>query len=150
MASKIIAYNWIYPASMHTETGYTIPIPKYRPEDTQSTTWVAHDLSASAVALLSNYTDTTKNVLGQSFPVISMKFTCSQIAEAIAAAIKKEVTFTPVKTAGMAEVDEMFLFQAKVGMYTGTPVPNPALVALGVKVGSMEEFIKTEIVPRFA
>ncbi|KAJ7445321.1 hypothetical protein FB451DRAFT_1148856 [Mycena latifolia] len=141
---------WKFGSLTKTDTGYTIPIPKYGPEDTQSATWVAHDLGASAVALLSNYTDPSKGVLGKSFPVISMKFTYPQMAKVIAAAIKKEVTFTPVETAGMAELDEMFLFQAKIGMYPDTPVPNPALVALGVKFGSLEEFVKTEVVPRFA
>jgi len=84
-------------------------------------------------------------------------------------ALGKEVTFTAVETSGLVEIDEMvcvssfrlycavnptphfqFLYQAKIGMYTDTPVPNPALVALGVKFGTMEEFIKTEVVPRFA
>jgi hypothetical protein len=35
-------------------------------------------------------------------------------------------------------------------MYTDTPDPNPDLVALGVKFGTMEEFIQKEVVPRFA
>ncbi|KAJ7663765.1 NmrA-like family-domain-containing protein [Mycena polygramma] len=42
-----------------------------------------------------------------------------------------------------------FLFHAKMGAFPDTPVPNPDLVALGVKFGSVEEF-KTKIVPRFA
>ncbi|KAJ7451348.1 hypothetical protein FB451DRAFT_1525714 [Mycena latifolia] len=133
-----------------TDTGYTLPIPKFGPEDMQSATWVAHDLGASAVALLSNYTDTSKGVLGKSFPVISMKFTYPQMAAAIATAIKKEVTFIPVETVGLPDLEEMSLFQAKIGMYNDTPVPNPALVALGVKFGSLKEFVTTEIVPRFA
>lgn len=83
------------------------------------------------------------------------------------------MTFTPLEKSGLVELDEMvcflylfpspvpcvavnlthvflFLFQAKFGMYKDTPVPNPALVALGVKFGTMEEFIKHEVVPRFA
>ncbi|KAJ7667269.1 hypothetical protein B0H17DRAFT_1088909 [Mycena rosella] len=141
---------WKIGSLQKTDTGYTIPIPKYGPEDTQSATWVAHDFGAAAAALLSNYKDTTKGVLGNTFPVVSMEFTYPQLAAAIEAALKKEVTFTPVETAGLAELDEMFLWQAKMGMYPTTAVPNPALVALGVKFGSMEEFIKAEVVPRFA
>ncbi|KAJ7092981.1 NAD(P)-binding protein [Mycena belliarum] len=133
-----------------TETGYTFPMPMYKAEDTQSATWVSHDLGAAAVALLSNYTDPSKGILGSSFPVISMKFTYPQLAKAIAAAINKEVTFTSLPTSGLQEVDEMYEYQAKIGMYADTPVPNPALVALGVKFGTMEEFIKADVVPRFA
>ncbi|KAJ7724712.1 hypothetical protein DFH07DRAFT_946306 [Mycena maculata] len=141
---------WKIGSLQKTDTGYTIPIPKYGPEDKQSATWVAHDLGRTAVALISNYSDPAKGVLGKSYPVISMTFTYPQFAAAIAKAIGKKVTFTPVESAGIAELDEMFLFQAKIGMYKETPVPNPDLVALGVQFGSMEEFIKTEIVPRFA
>jgi hypothetical protein len=35
-------------------------------------------------------------------------------------------------------------------MYKDTPVPNPDLVALGAKFGTLEEFIQKEVVPRFA
>jgi len=141
---------WKIGSLSKTDTGYTIPIPKYGPDDKQSSTWVAHDLGAAAVALLNNYTDPSKGVLGASFPVITFKWTYTQLAAAIASGIKKEVTFTPLETVGMVEIDEMFLFQAKIGMYNDTPIPNPALVALGVKFGTLEEFIQKEILPRFA
>ncbi|KAJ7092977.1 hypothetical protein B0H15DRAFT_929769 [Mycena belliarum] len=132
-----------------TETGYTFPMPIFKAEHIQSATWVSHDLGAAAVALLSNYTDPSKGILGSSFPVISMKFTYSQLTKAIAAAINKEVTFTTLPTSGLKEADETFEYQAKIDMYADTPVPNPALVALGVKFGTLEEFIKAEVVPRF-
>jgi hypothetical protein len=31
------------------------------------------------------------------------------------------------------------------GLYSTTPVPNPELVALGPKFGTMEEFMGTEV-----
>ncbi|KAJ6557027.1 hypothetical protein DFH09DRAFT_1317603 [Mycena vulgaris] len=77
-------------------------------------------------------------------------FSVSVAEHRIAAAIKKEVTFTPLETSGLLELDEMFLAQANIGFYRDTAVPNPDLVALGVKLGSLEEFIQKEVVPRFA
>jgi hypothetical protein len=47
-------------------------------------TWVAHDLGQAAVALLTNYTDASKGVLGKSYPVVSFRPTYPQFAEAIA------------------------------------------------------------------
>ncbi|KAJ7142854.1 NAD(P)-binding protein [Mycena epipterygia] len=141
---------WKFGSLQKTDTGYTIPIPRYGPNDIHTSTWIGNAFGPAAVALLKNYTDPTRGVLGSVYPVISMRFTYPQFAAAIAKAIGKEVTFTPLETSGLMEADEMFLFQAKFGMYIDTPVPNPALVALGVKFGSMEEFIKTEVVPRFA
>ncbi|KAJ7055536.1 NAD(P)-binding protein, partial [Mycena amicta] len=132
--------------------GYNIPIPQFSAQDGQSATWVKHDLGQAALALARNYNTTQGKevgVLGGVFPVITMKFTYPELAAAIAKELKKSVTFVPVPTAGSEELDEMFLFQAKIGVYMDTPSPNPKLVALGVKFGSMEEFIKEEIVPRF-
>ncbi|KAJ6532384.1 NAD(P)-binding protein [Mycena capillaripes] len=137
-------------ALQKTDTGYTIPVAKFGLDDRQDGTWLAHDLGAAAVALLTHYPDPSKGVLGKSYPVISARFTYPQFTAVIAAAIKKEVTFTPLDTAGSVEFDEMFLFQAKVGMYPNTPDPNPDLVALGVKFGTLEEFIQKEVVPRYA
>ncbi|KAJ7652513.1 NAD(P)-binding protein [Mycena polygramma] len=134
----------------YTDTGYTIPIPKYAPEDEQASTWVAHDLGAAAVGLLTHYSDASKGVLGKSYPVITARFTYPELTAAVAKAIKKEVTFSPIPSAGLAELDEMFEYQAKTGMYAGTPVPNPDLVALGVKLATLEEFVQKEVVPRFA
>lgn len=71
-------------ALQKSDTGYTIPIAKYAPEDTQSMTWVAHDLGQAAVALLTNYTDASKGVLGKSYPVVSFRPTYPQFADAIA------------------------------------------------------------------
>ncbi|KAJ7889514.1 NAD(P)-binding protein [Mycena olivaceomarginata] len=125
-------------ALQKSDTGYTIPIAKYAPEDTQ-----VHDLAA--VALLTNYTDASKGVLGKSYPVVSFRPTYPQFAEAIAKAIKKEVKFVALETAGLVEFDEMFLYQAKIGMYNDTPIPNPDLVTLGVKFGTVEEFIQKRL-----
>jgi hypothetical protein len=35
-------------------------------------------------------------------------------------------------------------------LYADTPVHSPDLAVLGVKFGLLEEFIHTEVVPRFA
>ncbi|KAJ7241184.1 NAD(P)-binding protein [Mycena rebaudengoi] len=147
---NLLGTGFTFGSLQKTDTGYTIPILKYGPEDTQVATWVAHDFGAAAVALLTNYTEASKGVLGSFYPVVSMRFTYPQFAAAIAKALGKQVTFTPIETAGLVDFDEMWLFMANIGMYNDTPIPNPDLVALGVKFGSMEEFIQTEIVPRFA
>jgi hypothetical protein len=68
-----------------TDTGYTIPIAKYGPHDTQTATWMSHDFGAAAVALLRHHCDPSKGVLGNSYPVISMRFTYAELAAAIAA-----------------------------------------------------------------
>ncbi|KAF7350614.1 NmrA domain-containing protein [Mycena sanguinolenta] len=144
---------WKVGSLQKTDSGYIIPIPKFAPEDRQSATWVAHDLGQAALALLKHYAEPSKKVLGREYPVMSFKFTYPRARggdRGRTVAIKKPVTFVPVESAGMAELDEMFLFQAKTEMYNDTAFPNPDLVALGVKFSTLEEFIQKEVVPRFA
>ncbi|KAJ6619149.1 hypothetical protein B0H10DRAFT_2217021 [Mycena sp. CBHHK59/15] len=119
------------------------------PNNTQSITWVAHDLSQSAIVLLNNYTDPAKGMLGHTYPVVTAPITYPALVDKISKAIGKEVIFTPLESAGMTELDKMFEFQVKIGMYTSMPVLNPDFVALGIKMGTVDEFIETEVVPRF-
>ncbi|KAJ6585901.1 hypothetical protein B0H19DRAFT_1206959 [Mycena capillaripes] len=141
---------WKTGALAKGDAGYTIPVAKYGPHDIQSVTWVARDLGAAALALLKNYTNSSTGVIGKTYPVVSFRCSYTQLAAEIAEGIKKDVKFVPVETFGVEEIDEMFLFQAKIGVYNDTPFPNPDLVALGVKFGSLKELIQKEIVPRFA
>ncbi|KAJ7777614.1 hypothetical protein DFH07DRAFT_951260 [Mycena maculata] len=56
-----------------------------------------------------------------------------------------EVTFTPTETSGLPALDEMLVAQSEYNsLYNATPVPNPDLVALGVKFGTIKEFMETE------
>jgi len=72
------------------------------------------------------------------------------MADLISKALGVEVTFTSPATSGMAEVDEMYEYQSSIGLYKDTPVPNPDLVALGVKFGTFGEFVESEVKKRFA
>ncbi|KAJ7101248.1 NAD(P)-binding protein [Mycena belliarum] len=140
----------VAPCCTKTETGYKIPVPKYSPTSTQSFTWVAHDLGQAVVAFLKNYADPTKNILGKAFPLVSFMETYPEVAKRISAALGKPVEFMPIKSAGLDELDAMYGYQSDFGMYKDTPVPNPDLVALGVKIGTLDDLIATEIVSRFS
>ncbi|KAJ7624633.1 hypothetical protein FB45DRAFT_869541 [Roridomyces roridus] len=133
-------------------TGYIIPVP-YTAEALQSFLWVSHDLGPAALALLKNFDDPERkgqDVLGKAFPIVSFIETYPEVAKRISAAIGKEVVFVPIETCGLHELDQMYRYQADFGMYRDLPIPNPDLVALGFKaVGTLDELIETQIVPRF-
>ncbi|KAJ7362515.1 hypothetical protein DFH08DRAFT_323880 [Mycena albidolilacea] len=139
---------WTF-ALQKTDTGYIIPVPNYTAEATQTFTWT-RDIGSAAVALLRNYADPSKNILGKAFPVVTAIMTYPEVAAKISAAIKKEVTFAHAETAGIAELDEMYAYQADIGMYRDVPVPNPELVALGATFGTIDKAIAVEIVPRYS
>ncbi|KAJ7503774.1 hypothetical protein B0H11DRAFT_2355563 [Mycena galericulata] len=133
------------------QDGYNLSIPQYSPESTQEFTWVGHDLGPSVLALLKHYSDPVweQRVLGRSFPIVTARVTYPELARRISAALGKPVVFTPIATSGAKDIDLLHALQSEFGMYMDTPVPNPDFVALGVQFGTLEEFIASEIVPRF-
>ncbi|KAK7043420.1 hypothetical protein R3P38DRAFT_2767003 [Favolaschia claudopus] len=141
---------WNLGSLVKTDTGYDIPMAAWEAHDKQTATWISHDLGQSVVALLNQYKDPSKGILGSSYPVVSYRFTYAEFTAAISKAIKQPVTFTTLETSGSPELDESFAFSSKIGMYNNILAPNPDLVALGVKFATMDEFLQKEVVPRFA
>jgi hypothetical protein len=71
-------------ALQKTDTGYIIPVPNYTAEATQTFTWT-RDIGSAAVALLRNYADPSKNILGKAFPVVTAIMTYPEVATKISA-----------------------------------------------------------------
>ncbi|KAJ7105057.1 hypothetical protein C8R43DRAFT_1047016 [Mycena crocata] len=141
---------WNFGLLKKTTTGFDIAVTNFGVADREAFTWVERDVPAVTLALLKNYTDPSKNISGKSYPIVNANIPYSQLAAMISKALGVEVTFTSGAPSGMLPVDEMYSSHAEYsGLYTATPVPNPDLVALGVKFGTIEEFLATEVKPRF-
>ncbi|KAJ7500625.1 hypothetical protein B0H11DRAFT_1714636 [Mycena galericulata] len=141
---------WKFGVLKKTATGFEIAMPNYRKTDRESFTWTEREVPAATLALLKNYTDPSKKVLGKVFPVVNATIPVSELAELTGKALGVEVTFTTAPLTGIPARDEAYAAHAEYsGLYTATPVPNPDLVALGVKFGTIEEFLESEVKPRF-
>ncbi|KAJ7366507.1 hypothetical protein DFH08DRAFT_1003555 [Mycena albidolilacea] len=138
------------PLVTKTDNGYDIAVPILKATDLQSYAWIARDVPATALALLKNYTDPAKKINGKTYPIVSAIISGAKLAELAGQALGATVTFTTLPPMGLPPMDEMFLAHAEYsGLYGATPVPNPELVALGVKLSTVEEFMETELKPRF-
>ncbi|KAJ7745963.1 hypothetical protein B0H14DRAFT_3117479 [Mycena olivaceomarginata] len=138
------------PLVTKTDNGYDIAVRILKATDLQSYIWTARDVPAAALALLKNYTDPAKKINGKTYPVVSAIISGAKLAELAGQALGTTVTFTTLPPMGLPPMDEMFLAHAEYsGLYGATPVPNPELVALGVKFSTVEEFMETELKPRF-
>ncbi|KAJ7256869.1 hypothetical protein B0H12DRAFT_1112123 [Mycena haematopus] len=141
---------WKFGLLKKTDTGFDIAVPHFRATDRQAFTWVEQAVPATVLALLKNYTDLSKNISGKTYPVVNANMTYSELAALTGKALGVEVTFTTAPAMGMAPFDEMYQSHAEYsGLFTATPVPNPDLVTLGVKFGTVQEFLETEVKPRF-
>ncbi|KAJ7490658.1 hypothetical protein FB451DRAFT_1220677 [Mycena latifolia] len=141
---------WRIPFLKKTANGFGISVPNYNATERAAFTWVERDVAGAVLALLKNYTDPSKNISGKSYPVVNATLSYTELTAMTAKVLGAEVTFTRAPAMGIPPVDEMFLAHAEYsGLFTATPEPNPDLVALGVKFGTMQEFLETEVKPRF-
>ncbi|KAJ7900903.1 hypothetical protein B0H13DRAFT_1622162 [Mycena leptocephala] len=141
---------WTMKNMKKTDSGFNITIPKYSPTARQSFTWVGNDVGESALALLKHYTDPSKNISGKAYPVVTANMTFPDLAAIISRALGKEVTFTSIPSTMGPVFDEMFAAQSEYnGFYTSTQIPNPDLISLGAKFGTIQEFVETELKKHF-
>ncbi|KAJ7621861.1 hypothetical protein DFH06DRAFT_1105227 [Mycena polygramma] len=141
---------WKFGLLKKTDTGFDVAVPHLTATDREAFTWVERDVPAAVLALLKNYTDPSKNISGKAYPIVNANMPYAELAALTGKALGVNVTFTTAPAVGMAPFDEMYQSHAEYsGLYTATPVPNPDLVALGVKFGTIQEFLDTEVKPRF-
>ncbi|KAJ7738368.1 hypothetical protein B0H16DRAFT_1570618 [Mycena metata] len=141
---------WKFGLLKKTATGFDVAVSNYKANDLEAFTWVERDVPGVALALLKNYTDPSKNISGKSYPVVNANISYAKLTEMTGKALGVEVTFTTGPPTGMAAMDDMYAAHAEYsGLYTATPIPNPDLVALGVQLGTIEDFLEAEVKPRF-
>ncbi|KAK7042199.1 NmrA domain-containing protein [Favolaschia claudopus] len=142
---------WKLKALTPTGTGgYQVSVPNYKADDLQAFAWVARDIPAAVLGLLKHYTDPTKQINGRAYPVVNARMSYAKLAEMTAQVLGKEVSYVAGPSTGLAPVDQMWLAAAEYsGLYTETLIPNPDLVALGVKLSTVEEFLQTEVKARY-
>ncbi|KAJ6452652.1 hypothetical protein C8R45DRAFT_1193692 [Mycena sanguinolenta] len=141
---------WNHGMMKKTITGYTIATQSLNATSAQDFVWVSRDVPPAALTLLKNYADPAKQVDGKTYSIVSARISLGKLAELTAKALGVEVTHTTASPTGLLPVDEAWKAMAEFGWYTAdTPVPNPDLVALGAKFSTVEDFLETEVKPRF-
>lgn len=59
----------------------------------------------------------------------------------------KRTIYTVIPTTGVPDRDIMFQLYNRVGMYPGKEIPDENVLALGVKLHSVEDFIRDRLLP---
>ncbi|KAJ6473379.1 hypothetical protein C8R47DRAFT_987495 [Mycena vitilis] len=127
----------------------TSALPHFRPDDPMTYTWVERDVTVVVLALLKNFTDPSKGICGSVYPVVTALIPHAELVAQTAQVLGVEVTFTTAPPMGGPAFEEMFVSHIERGLYPDTPVLNPALLALGPELGTIQEFLATEVKPRF-
>ncbi|KAJ7770031.1 hypothetical protein B0H16DRAFT_1881825 [Mycena metata] len=140
---------WKHNHLKKTDTGYDVALPQFPATSLQNFVWVERDLPAATITLLKNYTDASKGILGKEYPVITGRMTYAELTARTAKVLGAEVSYTITPPTGMKPVDEMWAFLAEYNGYYTTPIANPDLVALGMKFGTIDEFLEVEVRARY-
>ncbi|KAF7353940.1 NmrA domain-containing protein [Mycena venus] len=126
---------------------FNLTVPNL-PTDKAAFTWVERDIPAVVRALLNNYSDSTKNISGKVYPIVSGNISYCELAALTGNVLSAEVTFHTAPPFGVTALDEMYkAFGEFDGILPATPVAD--FEALGVKTGTIQEFLKTKVKPRF-
>ncbi|KAJ7041779.1 hypothetical protein C8F04DRAFT_1078683 [Mycena alexandri] len=141
---------WSYDILKKTPTGYTFSLP-LSPSKKHQFAWIGRDVPAAALALLKNYTDAAKfeEINGKAYAVVNAKMSNAELAEKMGRVLGVEVTYTQSPPMGIAEMDEMWEFVNEYEGYYATPIPNPDLLALGMKFSTVDEFVEVEVKARY-
>jgi nucleoside-diphosphate-sugar epimerase len=115
---------------------------KIKPETSLPFSWVEKDVGQSTLALLKHYREKPAEVLGGKFYVLSQRTTVADLMETTGRVLGKKVNYTNIETSGFDPADQTCEFQRDYVWYPESLVPDPRLIALGVKFGTIEEFVR--------
>lgn len=111
--------------------------------DTAVHTWASRDLGPAVVALFTQYTTRSSEIVGQTFVLASARTSFEGFTAELSKGLGKPVYHKHGGIAGVLPVDEMIYSVAEFPWYAGVAIPDPRLEKLGVKTGTIEEFGRT-------
>ncbi|KAI5900098.1 NAD(P)-binding protein [Schizophyllum commune H4-8] len=121
-----------------------------KPEATYVQSWISRDMGPSVAALMANYASHLDEINGKTFVVATELSSQKDFAEHLSKGLGQPVQFDYVGSTGLEAVDNMFAFCVEFETYPGIEVPDRRLEKFGVKMGTVEEFARSVLLPRFA
>ncbi|KZV88801.1 NAD(P)-binding protein [Exidia glandulosa HHB12029] len=110
--------------------------------------WTEHDLGQSGAAVLRAYAHgKVDEVNGKTFLVACARLPIEEYFKKVEAGLGRKVTVEWITHLGQPMRDAMYDMAYEFEWYKGMPVPDPGLIALGVKFGTVEEFVETVMKP---
>lgn len=120
--------------------------------------WVERDLGPSVLAIAESFRSSGKPPSQHPFnhtiqPLASWRGTWGQVSREIQRQTGIETIHTVHATADQRwhrELTKAFIYQNNHGLYPTHKFPSKTLTDLGVKYGTLEEYVRVKIVPMFA
>ncbi|CAK5277058.1 unnamed protein product [Mycena citricolor] len=150
LAGSFLENLWTFGALKKAEPGYELSVP-YPPGAKEIFTWGGRDVGVVALALAKAYASGNNTIVGKSYPIVNAWTTYTQFVKLIEQKLGVPVKFVQTPPSGVQSIDEMYAAHEEYeGLLGGTSIPSPDLVALGVQLGTLEEFLEEEVKTRFS
>ncbi|KZV88791.1 NmrA-domain-containing protein [Exidia glandulosa HHB12029] len=110
--------------------------------------WIDRDLGLSVSTLFNAYANgKLDEINGKDYVMLCAKLPIEDWYKIIETTLGKKVNVTWLPTVNFKMIDDMYDSAKEFEWYKGKQVPDPGLVALGVKFGTLEDFVRQEIKP---
>jgi hypothetical protein len=134
-------FKFLKPSAQNpTELEYSVT--RFTPEHTQPFTWVERDFGVAVLTLLKNYQDRPQDVLGNKFYALTERLKLGEYMSILERVLEKKVNYIHVETTGLEAADQIADFQREYGWYSAISAPDPRLLELGAKFGTVEQFVR--------
>ncbi|KZV90879.1 NAD(P)-binding protein [Exidia glandulosa HHB12029] len=108
--------------------------------------WTGRDIGLSTAGLFGAYAaGRVSDIAGKAYLVAVAKLPIEELYERIEKALGKKVNVTWLEKVGFPALDDMYDSAQEFPWYPSFTAPDPALLALGVQIGTIEEFARTEL-----
>ncbi|KZV88790.1 NmrA-domain-containing protein [Exidia glandulosa HHB12029] len=150
LLTGVFLENWVrkeFPDCVRLdENGEIATMARWVPGSLAPLSWIERDLGLAVSALFNAYsTGRLSEINGKDYVVSCAKVPIEEWYKAIETTLGKKVNVTWLPTVNMKMIDDMYDCGAEFPWYADKQLPDPGLVALGVKVGTLEDFARTVV-----
>ncbi|KAL1743387.1 hypothetical protein HDZ31DRAFT_41029 [Schizophyllum fasciatum] len=126
---------------------YVVKLP-LTPKGVLGYTWIGHDLGPVVTALFKLYHEKLAEINNVDFDIAHARASLNDVIGEIAHEIGKPITIERAPPSGVEALDDIYDFATEFDLLDGRQVPDPKLVALGIKQeGTIREFVQQVLKP---
>ena len=119
-----------------------------KPETEIGMVFLEPDLGKTVMAILKTFQTDPDRILNNEFYCVGARTTCEQVLNKIHQHTGKPGRVNTTPTSGLKDLDLMYEYYNKWGVYTEFPIPHEATTAtLGVQFSSVDDYVKEVVVP---
>jgi hypothetical protein len=120
--------------------------PLFRADAKQGMSWIAKDVGPLVAAILKRYRHNPE-ILQQPVYAVTDHYSLGEVCNEIQKQTGREVHHIIPPSSGLPDLDLLYGYANEWGLLTDVPLPDPHTVSLGVKLHTLEDFVRDGVFP---